>query len=331
VATHAELEARILADPDDAEAYLVYGDWLQARGDPRGELIAVQHRLANETSADELRARERELVGELMPLDKGSDIELDWRLGFVHTLRIRRAHSGGLGDLRKLFEHRCLRFLRALEIIGGVRPPVFDALRSARFETVGRVAILPDPEGAPGAPLMWLRRLPALRELRLEGHDLPLDHLDHPEVRVLVARVQDREVELLRRARLPKLERLELDLRRVDGPEAARVALGFGVRHLALRGAADGDGTVAALVGARLGGLESLDLRGAVLSEDAAHTLAAALPGTLRALDLRGTQLGAAVAEALAAGGRFVESGPESAGGEPRRAVHRSPPPKPGL
>src|SRR5687768_8288176 len=135
MATHGELEARILADPDDADAYLVYADWLQARGDPRGELITVQQRLAASPGDRSLLARERELVGELMPMEKGSGVELEWRLGFVHTLRVRRAHSGGLGDLRALFGHRCLRFLRALEVIGGVRPPVFDALRSARFET----------------------------------------------------------------------------------------------------------------------------------------------------------------------------------------------------
>ncbi len=36
------LEGAILENVDDPAGYLVYGDWLQARGDPRGELIAVQ-------------------------------------------------------------------------------------------------------------------------------------------------------------------------------------------------------------------------------------------------------------------------------------------------
>jgi uncharacterized protein (TIGR02996 family) len=43
--SNPELEARILEDPNDIASYLVYGDWLSERGDPRGELIAVQAKL----------------------------------------------------------------------------------------------------------------------------------------------------------------------------------------------------------------------------------------------------------------------------------------------
>src|SRR5262245_58565359 len=39
---NAELDEAIAADPYDTSAYAVYADWLQARGDPRGELIALQ-------------------------------------------------------------------------------------------------------------------------------------------------------------------------------------------------------------------------------------------------------------------------------------------------
>src|SRR5262245_51595688 len=48
-AHNAKLEAAIAADPDDADAYLVYADWLQAQGDPRGELIVLAH--ANKAKA----------------------------------------------------------------------------------------------------------------------------------------------------------------------------------------------------------------------------------------------------------------------------------------
>ncbi|HEX7701448.1 MAG TPA: TIGR02996 domain-containing protein [Kofleriaceae bacterium] len=37
----SELESAILADPDDLATYLVYADWLQAHGYPRGELIVL--------------------------------------------------------------------------------------------------------------------------------------------------------------------------------------------------------------------------------------------------------------------------------------------------
>jgi uncharacterized protein (TIGR02996 family) len=36
------LEARLAEDPSDREAWMVYGDLLQKRGDPRGELVALQ-------------------------------------------------------------------------------------------------------------------------------------------------------------------------------------------------------------------------------------------------------------------------------------------------
>lgn len=39
----AALEAAIASDPEDAQAFAVYGDWLQKHGDPRGELIALQN------------------------------------------------------------------------------------------------------------------------------------------------------------------------------------------------------------------------------------------------------------------------------------------------
>ena len=42
--TNPELEAAILAAaPDDPAPCLVYADWLESQGDPRGELISLQH------------------------------------------------------------------------------------------------------------------------------------------------------------------------------------------------------------------------------------------------------------------------------------------------
>jgi uncharacterized protein (TIGR02996 family) len=42
------MEEAIVSDPDEVEAYLVYGDWLQTRGQPRGELICVQHAISEQ-------------------------------------------------------------------------------------------------------------------------------------------------------------------------------------------------------------------------------------------------------------------------------------------
>src|SRR5688500_5474631 len=40
-ASNPELEKKILENPDDLEAFLVYADWLQQQNDPRGEWIAI--------------------------------------------------------------------------------------------------------------------------------------------------------------------------------------------------------------------------------------------------------------------------------------------------
>jgi uncharacterized protein (TIGR02996 family) len=46
-----ELAEAILADPDAVDGYLVYGDWLQSQGDPLGELVALQCKLAEGADA----------------------------------------------------------------------------------------------------------------------------------------------------------------------------------------------------------------------------------------------------------------------------------------
>jgi uncharacterized protein (TIGR02996 family) len=64
-AQNLQLEAEIVKDPDNPEAYAVYGDWLQARGDPRGELISLQMQLADESDKDkikELKTAEKKLL-----------------------------------------------------------------------------------------------------------------------------------------------------------------------------------------------------------------------------------------------------------------------------
>jgi uncharacterized protein (TIGR02996 family) len=58
----------ILDDPDDDSLRLIYADWLEERGDPRGEFIRVQYALAGMDADDPrrppLEARERALLKE---------------------------------------------------------------------------------------------------------------------------------------------------------------------------------------------------------------------------------------------------------------------------
>lgn len=58
----------ILAQPDDDLPRLIYADWLEERGDPRGELIRVQCELAKLTATDS-RRKVLEERGRLLVLD----------------------------------------------------------------------------------------------------------------------------------------------------------------------------------------------------------------------------------------------------------------------
>ncbi len=62
----ASLLAAIVEAPDDDAPRLVYADWLQGRGDPRGELIQLQCQLAADPDAERRRAiriAENKLLG----------------------------------------------------------------------------------------------------------------------------------------------------------------------------------------------------------------------------------------------------------------------------
>src|ERR1700744_6490609 len=97
VANH-ELESIIEADPQDPAGWLIYGDWLQSEGDPRGELVAVQARLSRDSGNHELMAAQRAIFAKTVPtLLAGLDpylapdplFRLSWEFGFLWTANVR--------------------------------------------------------------------------------------------------------------------------------------------------------------------------------------------------------------------------------------------------
>jgi uncharacterized protein (TIGR02996 family) len=111
MARNPELEAAIVADPEAEGPYVVYGDWLQGQGDPRGELIAVQ--LALETARGarwaELKHRELRILREHHGALVGGAAPLfcDWRRGFVD--RVDAEPIGG-----EVLAHPSLALVRAV-------------------------------------------------------------------------------------------------------------------------------------------------------------------------------------------------------------------------
>jgi tRNA 2-thiouridine synthesizing protein E len=117
------LEALIDQDIDNIDAFLVYADWLQQQGDPRGEFILLCH------EADRLRdnpaiaaARDQtiedlggQLLGDLHgPWSRG-EVALSWRLGFVDRLRIKPGPDAQ-AILDGLPTQPCCRYLRSLDL-----------------------------------------------------------------------------------------------------------------------------------------------------------------------------------------------------------------------
>src|SRR5262245_18435195 len=85
---HEAFESALRANPDDAEAALVYGDWLQQQGHPRGELATLRGAAA----ASFLDAHAETLLGRQLHLaasqTDGPRLELRWDHGFVRWARI---------------------------------------------------------------------------------------------------------------------------------------------------------------------------------------------------------------------------------------------------
>ena len=91
MAANPGLEAVIDSDPDDDHSYFVYGDWLQAQGDPRGELIALQAATLRDPTNVEIAKQVTEWLArndEAFLGELGGDMTVGWRLGFVRDVRL---------------------------------------------------------------------------------------------------------------------------------------------------------------------------------------------------------------------------------------------------
>lgn len=205
-----ELEAAVLADPSAEAPRLVYADWLQSQGDPRGELATVQHALqtAKGVAWAKLKAQERTLLdehaaalyGPLVKWKRGRLTGVDWRCGFVDGLR---GDDFKDEDTARQFiaEHPSARFIRVVDDVdvGNAVPPCLEVLRTY------------------GSRMDAVLKHPGLRVLEssLEGLQLP-KNFTHPTLERLVVEDATRALPVLARAKLPALKYLGLGLRTRD-------------------------------------------------------------------------------------------------------------------
>jgi uncharacterized protein (TIGR02996 family) len=127
-----ELAAAIRATPDDPAPYLVYADWLSDRGDPRGQLITIDHQLELTPTPELFRARREwlrahpELVGIIEDWAQAV-----WKYGFVSKLVFeagyydrQRTDLDVAAIVQEILQHPSCRFVRSVELgelWGGVR------------------------------------------------------------------------------------------------------------------------------------------------------------------------------------------------------------------
>lgn len=193
----AALLAAIAAEPDAIEPRLIYADWLQARSDPRGELIVVQAARLAKPDDVHLETRETELTAELTTRllgDTGlpASLIVRWHFGFVDALRLaprvirllRTAHRAWIAqpafavvrelDIDSKYA-RSLRFIRHLGLTKtvtrlrfGDREPLEGPVLEAIVRCVPRLSAL-TLRTSRVPPLAVMR---GLRELTLELHDL---------------------------------------------------------------------------------------------------------------------------------------------------------------
>jgi uncharacterized protein (TIGR02996 family) len=90
----------LLADPADAARWLVYADWLDDRGDPRGEYLRLVHELA--THPDPARRRRLNAVRPKLPRDWLAVVEQPALLQANPTPYPASWSGVGLGDLRPI-------------------------------------------------------------------------------------------------------------------------------------------------------------------------------------------------------------------------------------
>jgi uncharacterized protein (TIGR02996 family) len=236
----AALVAAIAADPEARAPYLVYADWLQSRGDPRGELIVIQHELSKSPgnkkmlrAAEELlEAHAAEILG---PLAECMDLleQVDWYMGFIRACKLRQTMDRFDGDLADLPVEQVLagllqgpgRFIQRLtvgivrmddnnyggvcEVIGAQPRPTLRALYLGDFdreETELNWSSIGD-----ASPLY--AALPNLRELTLRSGGMTLGAIELPELRAfttVTGGLDDAAARAIAAASWPKLERLSL-------------------------------------------------------------------------------------------------------------------------
>ncbi|RKG79015.1 WGR domain-containing protein [Corallococcus terminator] len=242
-ASDPALEAAILAAPDDVKGYLAYAEWLKGKGDPRAELIQLQHDTleASSSAATLMRKRASKYIAEhadsllgdeLTEAISGEALKLEWHLGFIREAHLGQVDYDSDEDVPELLglllAHPSARFLRSLTIgmacFDGENEyhDTLKVLGKSKPLTTLRHLFIGDFEYPDDTEISWthvgnLQPLysvfPQLRELRVRGGEVELGKIDLPELRSFTVETGGlplKAVKSIVKAQWPKLEALEI-------------------------------------------------------------------------------------------------------------------------
>jgi uncharacterized protein (TIGR02996 family) len=327
---HPELERQLREAPEQREPFLVYADWLQERGDPLGELIALGVAAAGGAEDATLRferhlkLHEARFLGELarhLP----NRVALRWRHGFVHAI-------DELVELPPARWAELLR-LRICEVVGAITlrrpcPAELDAALAAHAAGSLRALTLEGHAGrlperllarelrsltvAGGRLVLGPAALPAsLEALELRVHEVAADGGGplRLAVRELHVALTAPLAAFLAGAQLPRLERLTVTADAELAPRLPALLESIqlpALTHLAIQGGALGEPAFGQLAKLPLAArLTQLSLTGLELTDEAMRDMArlAGAFSALAELDVSGNELsreGLAAARSLA-------------------------------
>ena len=241
-----KLEAAIEKDPDNEDAYLVYADWLQGEGDPRGELIVLQHANKGPAAKKLLQQNKEHFFGKmadaqdmLEPYEYGTPLgrPTTWRWGYIEALWISNKHDrdsefGGEKEsidpdeaLEWMLEHPSCRFIRELtvginsfmdngydgtaKVLAGLKLPTLEKLVLGDF--ISEETELNWSDMGNVEPMY--KAMPNLESLVLRSGSMKLGKIDLPklkELEILTGGLRKSELASIFAAKLPHLEKLHV-------------------------------------------------------------------------------------------------------------------------
>jgi len=326
---HAELEAAIAAAPTDDERWLVYADWLQQLGHPRGELIRLDVELSRTKDLSRAQAlvQEAAALANALPFDRALGPTAVRTRGFVTAVTLGYVSSDFAAErpgdaflpadarperLAAVLAHDDARYLEGLSLQTpgpGDWSGVLSLVRARAPSGLTDLSLY----ARQAAELPGGAVLPAsVRRLRLEAGQLGAEAVRAPHLALLdveAAGFEPSVMDALAASELPALETLRLSARYTPLAPSLRPLLSArwpALKHLALHGVVLWPEDLKALArSALLGGLAALDFSYCAFPDPTADdvvselkAVAHAAPGLAR-LDVSGTQLAPAQLAAL--------------------------------